>query len=164
EWCYDYNNFHPEANINPAREDTALVDESHLEFGKYNGIQDRNRRGGCKSDRVYDERIEDISVTYRSHHYPWLRTYGTTGMRVARNAPDSTVFTAYVNDNRVRIRQSPGLNGKILTAFDTGTVLEIISEKKLSEKEEYPWYQVRTKTNVIGWMYGEFVRIRESGE
>ena len=48
--------------------------------------------GGCKSDIVDDERIEDISVTYRSHHDPWLRTYGTTGMRVARNAPDSTVF------------------------------------------------------------------------
>ena len=164
EWCWDYNNYYPETNINPARDDTALVDETHLEFGKYNGIQDRIRRGGCKSDRVANEKIEDISVTYRSHHDPWLRTYGTTGMRVARNAPDSTVFTAYVNDNRVRIRQSPGLNGKILTAFDTGTVLEIISEKKLSEKEEYPWYQVRTKTNVIGWMYGEFVSERKTGD
>lgn len=155
EWCWDYHNYYPENDINPVREDIALIDEVHLEFGTYNGIKDRIRKGGCKSSL-----IEEVSVTYRSWQSPWLRTYGITGVRVVRNAPDNKVFTHYVNDNHVRIRQTPGLEGKILTSFDSGTSLEIIKEEKILKDDKYSWFQIRTKTNVIGWMYGEFISKR----
>mgnify|MGYP004580183177 FL=1 len=80
-----------------------------------------------------------------------------TGLRLVRNAPDSTVFTFEINDNNVRIRKTPGLLGAIIKTYDKGTSLEVISKKYISDKDSFPWCLVRTKSNKIGWVYGEFI-------
>ena len=154
EWCWDYHNDYPIEEINPSRDDKASVDKTLRETGKYDGTEDRVIRGG--SINSYN-RLEECSVNYRGHASPWLRTYGMTGLRLVRNAPDSTVFTFEINDNNVRIRKTPGLLGAIIKTYDKGTSLEVISKKYISDKDSFPWCLVRTKSNKIGWVYGEFI-------
>ena len=154
EWCWDFYNYYPENDINPVREDISLIDKAYLESGKYDGGKDRIRRGGSKESKIADG---ELSVTYRSHRSPWTRTYYLTGMRVARNAPENDIFTHYINDNHVRLRQSPELDGKIITTFNKETKIEIIDKKTLSLNDNYSWYRIRTQSGYIGWMYGEYI-------
>lgn len=69
---------------------------------------------------------------------------------------------AVCNDNHVRVRFEPNLDGEILCAINKGDKLRIIchSEKKqVIGTESWYWCKVETEKNIIGWVYGKYLDI-----
>lgn len=65
----------------------------------------------------------------------------------------------YVNDNRVRVRNSPGLNGDILMVVDKGIEVQVrerSAEPETIDGESWYWYKVHGET-FSGWMYGKYL-------
>ena len=68
-------------------------------------------------------------------------------------------YTGKVNDNHVRIREIPTLEGKIIGKTFTGDKVIVLdrSPKKMKiESMNSYWYKIK-KDELIGWMYGQFL-------
>jgi len=80
-----------------------------------------------------------------------------------QNAIDPTPIekkTAKITDNNVRLRDQPDLKGKFLVYLKLNDAVEILDqthEKMKIDNMEAVWYKVKTKDNIIGWVYGWFV-------
>lgn len=62
----------------------------------------------------------------------------------------------FINDKGVRLRDEPGLNGKIIRNLDENEKCEYITAQDLFDGSDYKWINVKT-TKETGWVYGEFV-------
>lgn len=66
-----------------------------------------------------------------------------------------------VNDNNLRLRANPGLDGKILTLLQKGEILEykyVVPYGDISDGE-YQWVHIKTANGMEGWVFGEFVDV-----
>ncbi|MDR1509140.1 MAG: SH3 domain-containing protein [Synergistaceae bacterium] len=64
-----------------------------------------------------------------------------------------------VTGTRIRLREKPNSNSKILGMLSKGDIIEVIGRYS-SERGKFPWYNVN-HDNLSGWMYGEYVSIEE---
>ena len=65
----------------------------------------------------------------------------------------------YVNDNRVRVRNSPGLNGDILMVVDKGIEVQVrerSAEPETIDGESWYWYKIHGDM-IDGWIYGKYL-------
>jgi hypothetical protein len=76
---------------------------------------------------------------------------------------NSFLLSAYplmkVNETGVRLRETPGLNGKIIRTLIKNESLTMITYREF-ENENYRWINVKTSTDT-GWVYGEYVNLIE---
>ncbi len=72
--------------------------------------------------------------------------------------------TFYINNDRVRCREQPGLQGRILGVLDKGTVVIPIEVSDHTETigETHPWYRcvVEPDRKTSGWVFGQYVSAR----
>jgi hypothetical protein len=64
-----------------------------------------------------------------------------------------------VNDTGVRLRETPGLDGKIIRTLIKGEYLTKITHREFTN-DSYRWINVKTATDT-GWVYGEYVSLSE---
>lgn len=71
-------------------------------------------------------------------------------------------YTGTINDNRVRLRTEPNLNGETLDYLNSGDKVKITDRsedtQKIDDMESY-WYKVETADGKTGWVYGWFVDV-----
>ena len=65
-----------------------------------------------------------------------------------------------INDSGVRLRENPGLDGKIIRTLTKGECVTMLSYR-LYENDKFRWINVKTNTGE-GWVYGEFVSLVEA--
>lgn len=66
---------------------------------------------------------------------------------------------AYVNDYRVRVRNSPGLKGDILGVVDKNVEVQVrerSAEPETIDGETWYWYKIHGDM-IEGWMYGKYL-------
>jgi len=84
---------------------------------------------------------------------------------------ESIITTGVVTSNDVRIRSSPGLNGKILEKVSAGTEIYIcgtsLNKDTINNVEEY-WYHIGIKSDytkiyypIRGWIFGQYIDRKE---
>lgn len=69
---------------------------------------------------------------------------------------------ATLNDSRVRLREDPNLTCETWDFLSAGEKVQIIDrseEKFVLDCESWYWYQVETKENLHGWIYGKYLDI-----
>ncbi|MDR3056740.1 MAG: SH3 domain-containing protein [Prevotella sp.] len=60
-----------------------------------------------------------------------------------------------VTDTGVRLRETPGVTGKIIRNLDLHEIVEYIESKYTEYTDEYKWVNIKTNRG-IGWAYGEY--------
>ena len=74
--------------------------------------------------------------------------------------PDFILRYGILNDSRVRFRNEPNLDSAIighLNIKDEVAILDqTIEPMKIGDMESV-WYNIRTKTGQVGWVYGHFI-------
>ena len=73
--------------------------------------------------------------------------------------------TGYVTGDYVRIRSGPSLEYRIIAKANKGTVINVMDRGKkvepIKNMKNY-WYHIKIeKTGLEGWMYGEFIKLKE---
>ncbi|MBI9104129.1 MAG: SH3 domain-containing protein [Spirochaetales bacterium] len=100
--------------------------------------------------------MQELLISYgaRSSHELTPEDYQTQGLGLRGK----------MNDTRVRLRERPTLEGKILSVLEEDENLVIIESFDPEEENPspWPWYLVRREDGEFGWVYGEFVDISRS--
>ncbi len=115
------------------------------------------RGGGYFSKRPLTSMRADIN--------PYTTWSSIIGFRVAKNTdtPSRKVIgVGELNDDRVRLRKEPGLNGEKIRLLHKGECVEILNISQNKERidgKEYPWIKIRTNKDEIGYVYGEYLNI-----
>lgn len=68
----------------------------------------------------------------------------------------SQEFIGFVNDDFVRLREEPGLEGKIIRHLNNKESVTYVASKDFFDGAEFKWLKVKTAKDE-GWMYGEFI-------
>jgi hypothetical protein len=90
----------------------------------------------------------------------WFSNPPKQDMPVVSKAETKVIKYGILNDNQVRMRETPDLNGKTvgyLQKNDRVEILEATKEKMKVGTMESVWYKVKTATGMTGWAYGYFV-------
>jgi uncharacterized protein YgiM (DUF1202 family) len=72
--------------------------------------------------------------------------------------------SAVLNDSQVRLRDSPGIEGKILYKLSKGEIVRILDKSKKQETINGTtsfWYQVEDWDRLEGWVFGKYLDIHE---
>lgn len=85
--------------------------------------------------------------------------------RILPIEPGQLFGLAKCNNNSVRIRENPCLNGKIMAQrLNKDYLVEVLQRSDDKEKvynDYYYWYKIKTFNNIIGWVYGEFLDLQD---
>jgi hypothetical protein len=74
-------------------------------------------------------------------------------------------ISGYINDNNVRIRNSPNTSSEILGQLNMGdyvTVIDTSSERVTVNNYDDYWYKVVTTDNIIGWIFGAYIELMDN--
>ena len=74
------------------------------------------------------------------------------------------LYNATINDFKVRLREEPNLNCKIISYFYTGNKVKITDrseEKYTIDGESWYWYKVESGSYPSGWVYGKYLDIEK---
>lgn len=74
------------------------------------------------------------------------------------------VTTATANDNRIRLRDSPSLNGKVLDFLyenEISRVLETGTKKEIIAGSPAAWYKIQLPDDRVGWVFGAFLDLEK---
>ena len=72
---------------------------------------------------------------------------------------------AVLNDGSVRMRTAPDLNGRTLYLLPKGYEAEVLDKSEgLTEidGENWPWYKIKSRYTMEGWVYGKYLDIDKS--
>lgn len=74
--------------------------------------------------------------------------------------------TGYVTGDYVRIRSGPSLEHRIIAKANKGAVIDVMERgekvEPIKNMKNY-WYRIKIeKTGLEGWMYGEFIKLKET--
>lgn len=79
----------------------------------------------------------------------------------AATFPDTedALESAAINAREVRMREGPGLTGKVIQniSFEIVTVLERSELEDTIEGRTYPWFKIKTRSGKEGWVFGRFI-------
>ncbi len=68
---------------------------------------------------------------------------------------------ALINDDEVRVRDTPSLNGRYTGVLYKNQVVELLKESESRtdiNNESYYWYQIKDES-VLGWVYGKYITL-----
>ena len=74
------------------------------------------------------------------------------------------LYSAIINDNRVRLRTEPNLTSQTVAHFDSGYQVKIkdkSTEPQTIDGESWYWYNVESEEYPDGWIYGKYLDIKE---
>ena len=77
---------------------------------------------------------------------------------------DCSFKKAYINDDLVRFRKEPDLSGEKISNFkknDEIIVLSRTEKKSFVEGVNNYWYLVQDNQGIIGYVFGEYVTIKQ---
>ena len=78
--------------------------------------------------------------------------------------PTYEKYTAFVNDNAVRIRNKPSLEGTIIGQLNYGMLVSVLGRSQnrmiLDENDSY-WLKIKIN-NIEGWVYGTYLDLHET--
>lgn len=72
----------------------------------------------------------------------------------------------YINAERVRLREGPGLNAKIITNLGygiAGIVLEVSAESVV-DGQTNRWCRIQLSYGAVGWVWGQYVSVQPDSE
>jgi hypothetical protein len=75
-----------------------------------------------------------------------------------------SIFTGTVNDNRVRIRDKPNVQGQIIDYLyedEVARVVDKTSNQELVSGVKAPWYKIVMPDGRQGWMFGAFLNVQQ---
>lgn len=64
----------------------------------------------------------------------------------------SSAYDCYINGTGVRMRETPSLQGKIISSFEDGEKIDL-----LKVSSDGKWSRVRKKSGKVGWVYSQYV-------
>jgi hypothetical protein len=74
------------------------------------------------------------------------------------------LYSATINDNRVRLRTEPNLTSQIVALLESGYQVKIkdkSEEPQTIDGESWYWYKVESDGYPDGWVYGKYLDIKE---
>lgn len=104
-----------------------------------------------------------VRILTNAEYYAWLATQPTpTPSPTPTALPDPSTLSdlGLTTDERVKIRQTPSMNGKeIGMVYTTGTTVTYLGQYQAPAADNnYYWFKIKA-SGVTGWMRGDFVRI-----
>lgn len=154
-WTYSYGTSYVSTTVNSCRIEGDVVYISYL-IGYFN---------------LYGE------PSYRGYRYPKEYTFPITKSQIESNLTDGkdelhsvreiesvATCSALVIADNLRIRTSPGIDSSIdiigkLNKFDEVELIGCTESSQTIEGLTAPWFKVRLKDNLEGWVFGGFVKI-----
>ena len=80
------------------------------------------------------------------------------------NITECSFKNAYINDDLVRFRKEPRLSGEKISNFKENDEIMILSRSEEMDNIEGAknyWYQVQDNQGIIGYVFGDYVTIKE---
>ena len=95
---------------------------------------------------------------------PFTQPNGTQRLNNASNfrniqVQQKTLIYCYITGTNVRMRETPSLQGRIVSTFRYNEGVEVIRWSNDSN-----WCRVRRSNGMTGWVYGDFVGDCEEGD
>lgn len=87
----------------------------------------------------------------RSDDWSWVDEVKDSFERI-RQIPAGTSIRVRVN--KLNVRESPNINGSVVTHVDAGKIL-IVSDRN------GPWVQVKDDSNLIGWIHSDYIEVSD---
>lgn len=85
---------------------------------------------------------------------------GNKTFYIGRDWGYANIRDGEINDNNVRIRLHPGTQEFILGKIDKGEIVEVLyeTEEKYTIGNMFaPWFKVKLKSGLVGWVFGSYV-------
>lgn len=83
-------------------------------------------------------------------------------VRRVKNITDTFTIYGILNDEKVRLRESPNLDSSILKVLNTGervSILECENESVSINGQSFPWLKVVTDEGKIGYVFGQYLNV-----
>lgn len=108
----------------------------------------------------YTNKVNCVAVNHRSNKVAVVMNWyngNDDGLLVF-----SIIYNGVINDNRIRVRAEPSLEGNILGMLNLGAEVRIIDRSREKQKigsQEAFWYKVENEKKITGWVYGAFITV-----
>ena len=63
----------------------------------------------------------------------------------------SPVYNQYILTKSVRLREEPGILGRVIRLLETGTTVELV-DTVVVNKDDYDWVWVKLSDGAVGWI------------
>lgn len=83
-------------------------------------------------------------------------------VRKVKNIPDTFTIYGILNDEKVRLRESPNLDSSILRVLNNGekvSILECENEAVSINGQSFPWLKVVTDDGKLGYVFGQYLTV-----